>query len=41
MSGNKVIGFAMSPDELPFINDIFSSLDEETDKLCVTVFGGI
>jgi len=25
MTGKKVLGFAMSPDELPFLHDIFSS----------------
>lgn len=31
MSGNKVMGFAMSPDELPFLKDIFSSIDHEDE----------
>ena len=29
MTGNKVMGFAMSPDELPFLHDIFSSSDQD------------
>ena len=31
MTGSKVIGFAISPDELPFLHDIFSSLDQESE----------
>lgn len=31
MTGNKVMGFAMTPDELPFLHDIFSSLDQESE----------
>jgi len=29
ITGNKVKGFAMSLDELPFLHDIFSSADKE------------
>ena len=29
MTGKKVMGFAMSPDELPFLHDIFFSVDKE------------
>jgi len=29
MTGNEVMGFAMSPDELPVVHDIFSSVDKE------------
>ena len=29
MTGNEVMGFAMFPDELPFLHDIFSSVDKE------------
>ena len=35
MSGNKVMGFAMTPDELPFLKDI-SSIDQE-DKIRPTM----
>ena len=31
MTGNKAMGFAMSPDELPFLHDIFSSLDQDVE----------
>lgn len=31
MSGNKVMRFAMAPDELPFLHDIFSSIDQEDE----------
>ena len=31
MTGSKVMGFAMTPDELPFLHDIFSSLDQESE----------
>ena len=31
MSGNKVMGFAMSPDELPFLHDIFSTVDQDKE----------
>ena len=31
MTGNKVMGFAMFPDELPFLHDIFSSIEKEDE----------
>ena len=31
MTGNKVMGFAMSPDELPSLHDIFSSIEKDDE----------
>ena len=31
MTGNKVMGFAMSPDELSFLHDIFSSIEKDNE----------
>ena len=31
MSRDKVMGFANSPDELPFLHDIFSTVDQDKE----------